>query len=346
MRTEFFQGAQLMKTQLNILSTGIAGLALVASVATANVGTANAQTIKIDGSSTVGPISEAVAETYNQKNPRVRTTVGISGTGGGFKKFVVGEIDIAGASRPIKSAEAAAARKNNIQYIELPVAYDAITVVVNQRNTWAKSLTKAELKKIWEPGSKVNNWSQVRAGFPNRPLRLFGPGTASGTFEYFTEAINGTAKASRSDYNASEDDNALVQGVANDAGALGYFGLAYYEENKNKLNAVSIDNGNGPVAASSVNVLNGRYQPLARPIFIYVNKAATAKPHIAGFVRFYIQNSTKISNKVGYIGLPASITRLAMQRFNKKQTGSLFAGKGATVGVRLSDLLRKEASGR
>jgi phosphate transport system substrate-binding protein len=315
--------------------------ALLLVALAASAGSAGAQTIKADGSSTVGPITQAVAEEYQDRNPRVNITVGISGTGGGFKKFVANETDISDASRPIKAGESNAARAAGIGYIELPVAYDAITVVVSQQNTWCKNLTRAELKKIWEPGSKVRNWNQVRAGFPNRPLRLYGPGTASGTFDYFTEAINGKEKACRSDYSASEDDNVLVQGVARDAGALGYFGLAYYEENQSKLNAVSIDG----VMPSTPTVINGKYQPLARPLFIYVKKSSAMQPHVASFVRFYLQNSAKIARKVGYVGLPASISRLAMQRFNKKATGSLFAGKGAVVGVRLGDLLRKE-SGR
>jgi phosphate transport system substrate-binding protein len=327
-----------MKKSNNWLQAALAGVALIGSVHTAS-----AQSIRMDGSSTVGPISQAVAEEFGKRNPRVRATVAISGTGGGFKKFVAGETDISNASRPIKSGEAAAARKAGVQFIELPVAYDAITVVVSQSNTWCKSLTRAELKKIWEPGSRVRNWSQVRAGFPNRPLRLYGPGTASGTFDYFTEAINGKEKACRADYTASEDDNVLVQGVSRDAGALGYFGLAYYEENKNKLNAVAIDNGSGGVLPSAATVINGRYQPLARPIFIYVKKSSAMQPHVAKFVRFYIQNAPQISRGVGYVGLPSSISRLTMQRFNKKVTGSLFAGKGAVVGIRLSDLLRKES---
>jgi len=333
----------MKQQQMKWMGAGLMGAAVAWNFAGATA--ARAQTIKVDGSSTVFPITEAVAEEFGKRS-KVRVTVGISGTGGGFKKFVVGETDISNASRPIKATEGATARANGIQYIELPVAYDALTVVVNQRNTWCKSLTRAELKKIWEPGSTVRNWSQVRAGFPNRPLRLYGPGTDSGTFDYFTEAINGKEKASRSDYTASEDDNTLVQGVSRDIGALGYFGLAYYEENRNKLNAVAIDNGSGPVLPSAATVLNGRYQPLARPLFIYVNKASASKPHVASFIRFYLAQSARLSKDVGYVGLPLSLRNLAMTRFNKKVTGSLFAGKGAVVGVRLNDLMRKEARGR
>jgi len=331
------------RSQWKWAGAGVMGAAVAWSFVGATA--AHAQAIKVDGSSTVFPITEAVAEEFGKKNPGVRVTVGISGTGGGFKKFTVGETDISNASRPIKASEAAVAVKSGIQYIELPVAYDALTVVVNPNNTWCNSLTRAELKKIWEPGSKVRTWAQVRAGWPSRPIKLYGAGTDSGTFDYFTEAINGKEKASRSDYTASEDDNTLVQGVSRDVNALGYFGLAYYEENKSRLKAVSIDNGNGPVAPNAANVINGKYQPLARPLFIYVSKAASDKPHIAKFVRFYLANSPKLTRQVGYVPLPASINRLAMARFNRKTTGSLFANKGAVVGVTLSALLRKE-SGR
>ena len=317
-----------------------------AAVAWSFAGTASAQTIRVDGSSTVFPITEAVAEEFGKSNRGVRVTVGISGTGGGFKKFVVGETDISNASRPMKASEGAIARKNGIQYIELPVAYDALTVVVNPGNTWATTLTRAELKKIWEPGSKVRRWSDVRSSFPSRPIKLYGAGTDSGTFDYFTEAINGKEKASRSDYTSSEDDNTLVQGVSRDINALGYFGLAYYEENRSKLRAVAIDNGRGGVLPSIATVNNGTYQPLARPLFIYVNKKSASKPHIAKFMRYYLMNSAKLSRQVGYVPLPGTLSRLAMQRFNKKVTGSLFAGKGAVTGVRIADLLRKENAGR
>jgi phosphate transport system substrate-binding protein len=312
---------------------GATGLALALGTSAAQ-----AQTIKIDGSSTVYPITEAVAEEYGKINRNVRVTVGISGTGGGFKKFTVGETEISNASRPIKATEASAASKSGIQYIELPVAYDALTVVVNKANTWATNLTTAELKKIWEPGSKVKNWSQVRAGFPNMPLKLYGPGTDSGTFDYFTEAINGKEKACRTDFVSSEDDNVLVQGVSRDRGALGYFGFAYYEENANKLNAVAINGVKPSIAA----VNNGTYKPLARPLFIYVSKKAIAQPHVDRFVRYYLQNTAKLSRQVGYVPLPSSIVRIVMARYNRKTPGSVFGNKGAVVNMSLTGLLRKE----
>lgn len=326
-----------MKQNTFLLTAGLLGAALGLGQ------TAQAQSIKIDGSSTVYPISAAVAEQFNKSNPKIRITVGISGTGGGFKKFGAKEIDISDASRPIKASEATQAKANGVSYIELPVAYDAITVVVSKQNTWAKSMTRAELKKIWEPGSKVKKWSDIRAGWPSRPIKLYGPGTDSGTFDYFTEAINGKEKASRADYTASEDDNVLVQGVSRDIGALGYFGLAYYEENKDKLRAVAIDNGSGPVLPSIDTVVAGKYQPLARPLFIYVNRTSANQKHVAAFVRFYIANSANLSKRVGYIPLPSSIVRLANTRFAAKKTGSIFGNQGAVVGVRLSDLLRRES---
>lgn len=307
-------------------------------VLTLGASAAQAQTIKVDGSSTVYPITEAVAEEYGKINRNVRVTVGISGTGGGFKKFTVGETDISNASRPIKATEAAAASKSSVQYIELPVAYDALTVVVNKANTWATNLTTAELKKIWEPGSKVKNWAQVRSGFPSVPLKLYGPGTDSGTFDYFTEAINGKEKACRTDFVSSEDDNVLVQGVSRDRGALGYFGFAYYEENMNKLNAVAVNGVKPSIAA----VNNGTYKPLARPLFIYVSKKSASQPHVDRFVRFYLQNAAKLSKSVGYVPLPSSIVRIVQARYNRKTPGSVFGNKGAVVNMSLTGLLRKE----
>lgn len=306
-------------------------------------------TIRIDGSSTVLPISEAIAEEFAQQFPKVLPTVGKSGTGGGFKKFANGEVDITGASRPIRPDEDTLCKQNGVEYIEIPVAYDAMAVVVNPQNTWCDSLTVAELKKIWEPAAqgKIMNWSQVRAGFPNERLVLFGAGTDSGTFDYFTAAIVGKEKASRGDYTGSEDDDILVQGVARTKSALGYFGLAYYENNQNKLKLVAIDNGNGPVLPSRESVVNGTYQPLARPLFIYVNVKALERPEVAEFVKFSIENSSKLADEVGYIGLPENVIALIKQRFERRITGSAFGAEGSMVGIKLEDLYKiEEASER
>lgn len=297
--------------------------------------------IAIDGSSTVFPITEAVAEEFGKVQPGVKVTVGISGTGGGFKKFSVGETDISDASRPIKKEEHAAAQKSSIGYIELPVAYDGLAVIVNPKNTWCDKLSVAELKKIWEPGSKVKTWSDVRKGFPNKPLKLYGPGTDSGTFDYFTEAINGKAQASRSDYTTSEDDNVLVQGVAGDQYALGYFGLAYYEENAGKLKVVPVDGGKGPVTPSAKTVMNGTYAPLSRPLFIYVSTKAVKRAEVDAFITFYLKNAAKLSKEVGYVPLPPEAYKLVSAHYSARKTGSVFMGKD-TVGVTIQELLAAE----
>ena len=305
--------------------------------------------IKVDGSSTVFPITEAVAEEFQKANSGIKVMVGISGTGGGFKRFGRGETDISDASRPIKPKEVDLARENNIEYIELPVAYDGLSVMVNLKNTWVDYLTVKELKKIWEPSSQdtVTKWSQIRADFPDKEIRLFGPGTDSGTFDYFTEAICGTASSSRGDYTASEDDNVLVEGIASDAQALGYFGLAYYEQNKDKLKIVPIDdedddNGKGPIVPSMQSVMDGTYQPLARPLFIYVSVKAAQKEEVKKFVEFYLKNAASLVTEVGYIPLSDETYEAALERFQKRITGSVFGGKRAKVGVKMADLLRME----
>ncbi len=321
---------------------GIAG-ALVATVASVPaVLSQGARLVKIDGSSTVFPITEAVAEEFQAANPGVNVTVGISGTGGGFEKFCNGETDISNASRPIKQSEMDACKANGIEYIELPVAYDALTVVVNPRNTWANSLTVEELKTMWEPAAqgKITNWNQVRSSFPDAPLKLFGPGTDSGTFDYFTEAVVGDSGESRADYTASEDDNVLVQGVSRDVNAIGYFGLAYYEENQGRLKAVSIDGGDGPVAPSPETVNNGTYQPLSRPIFIYVSQAAAERPEVQSFVNFYLDNP-ELASEVGYVQLPSEAYDVAKTNFESGKVGTVFANRD-TVGVSIPDLLRLE----
>jgi phosphate transport system substrate-binding protein len=272
--------------------------------------------IEIDGSSTVFPITQAVAEEFREVHRDVQIPVGISGTGGGFKRFAAGETAISDASRPIKQSEADEAKKNGVEYIELPVAYDGLSVLVNRSSTFVDCLTIAELKKIWDTGSTVNNWSQVRAGFPDQQLRLYGPGTDSGTFDYFTEAVNGTAQRSRADFTASEDDNVLVQGIAGDRGALGYFGYAYYEENKDKLKLVEVDGGKGCVAPSEKTINDGTYSPLSRPLFIYVNRKALDRPEVKEFVIFYLTHAARLAAEVGYVALPqaqydAGLARLA-----------------------------------
>ncbi|MCS7064812.1 MAG: PstS family phosphate ABC transporter substrate-binding protein [Fimbriimonadales bacterium] len=305
--------------------------------------------IVVDGSSTVLPISEAVAEEFQKQYPDASPVVGKSGTGGGFKKFANGEIDITGASRPIREVEDEACRKNGIEYIEIPIAYDALAVVVNPKNTWCDHLTVKELKKLWEPAAtgKITRWSQVRPDFPDRPLVLFGAGVDSGTFDYFTAAIVGEERSSRSDYSSSEDDNILVQGVANNENALGYFGMAYYLQNKDKLKAVAIDdenpnNGDGPILPSEETVVNGTYQPLSRPLFIYVNVKSLEKPQVRVFVKVYIEQAAQLAKEVGYVPLSPQMYELAKQRLEKRITGSVFGAHGSQVGVKLEDLYKME----
>ena len=302
--------------------------------------------IRIDGSSTVYPITEAVAEEYRGKGARV--TIGVSGTGGGFKKFCAGETDISDASRPIKQVEQDKCKAAGIDFVELPVAYDGIAVVVNPQNDWVDHFTVEELKKLWEPAAqgKVTRWSQIREGWPDEEIHLFGPGVDSGTYDYFTKAIVGEEHASRGDYTSSEDDNVLVQGVSTDKYALGYFGYAYYAENKGKLRVVPIDdgdeaNGQGPVTPSPETVANGTYQPLSRPIFVYVSSKALQRPGVAKFVEFYLQQAPKLVAEVGYIPLPAKAYELALARLRARTYGSVFSG-GSKVGVTVEQLLASE----
>jgi len=274
-----------------------------------NAGSGNkelAGDILVDGSSTVGPLTKAAASLYAEEQPKVNATVGISGTGGGFKKFCNGEIDISDASRPIKDEEKTACTGKSISYTELIVANDALTVAVNKDVDFTDCLTVAQLKKIWEPGSKVNNWNQVDAKFPSKPLKLFGAGTDSGTFDYFTEVINGKAKASRTDYSPSEDDNILVQGVAGTSGAMGYFGFTYFEENTEKLKALQVDGGAGCVGPSIETAQNNTYKPLSRPLFIYISKAASGKEHVRDFVDFYIENIDEVVKAAKFVPLTAA----------------------------------------
>ena len=322
-----------MFTKRILLATALATLAGAAN--SANI------IIKVDGSSTVYPITEAVAEEF-QKNKKgaIKVTVGISGTGGGFKKFCRGETDVSDASRPIKTKEMEACKKAGIRYVEIPVAYDALTVVIHPDNTWAANMTLAELKKMWEPAAqnKVKKWSDINPKWPDKEFKLFGPGADSGTFDYFTEAVNGKEKASRGDFTASEDDNVLVQGVSRNKYGLGYFGYAYYFENQKKLRAVAVHNGKKNVLPSVQSVEDGSYAPLARPIFIYVNVKSIDKPEVKEFVHFYLANAAKLVKEVKYVPLPASAYTLARANFDKKKVGTVFAGK-AKMGMKVNDIL-------
>ena len=290
--------------------------------------------VQLDGSSTVFPISEAVAEEFGAVAPGVRVTVGISGTGGGFKKFIHEEIDISSSSRPIKSSEMEDAAAAGVEFIELPVAYDGISVVVNLENDWVDYLTVAELNQIWQPDSTVTTWSDVRTEWPAEPIQLYGPGTDSGTFDYFTGVINGKEQASRGDFTASEDDNVLVQGIAGDKYSLGYFGFAYYHENQDKLRAAAVLGPNGVVAPTVETINNGTYAPLSRPVFIYLNKASLARPEVAAFVDFYIRSAAKLAEEVGYIALPDVVYERVLQRIAKAETGTAYhasPGKVSTL---------------
>ena len=279
-----------------------------------------AGTIEIDGSSTVYPVSEAMAEDFHKLNPRVNVNVGVSGTGGGFKRFIVGETDISDASRPIKNTEAAAATDNGVDYLELKVGTDGLSVMVNPKNDFVECLTVGELKKIWEPGSQVNNWNEVRSGFPDRPLRLYGADTDSGTFDYFTEEIVGESQASRADYTASADDNVLIQGIAGDRNALGYFGYAYYAESPDKLKLVAIDSGSGCIMPTASTIEDGQYQPLSRPMFIYVNKKSLKRPEVMAFVEFYMVNGRSLVSEVGYVPLQESVYQDALTKIRDSNT--------------------------
>jgi phosphate transport system substrate-binding protein len=275
--------------------------------------------IKIDGSSTVYPITEAVAEEFRAEQPKIKVTVGVSGTGGGFKKFSRGEIDINDASRPIKAQEDSLCQANNIKYLQLKVAFDGLVIVVSKENDWVQHLTVAELKKMWEPEAqeKITKWNQIRPEWPAEEFHLYGPGVASGTYDYFTEVVVGKSGSSRGDFTASEDDNVLVQGVAGDKNGIAFFGLAYYEENKEKLKLVAVDNGKGAVIPSIETVKNGTYAPLARPVFIYVSDAAVKKNGVSEFVSFYLSQSASLVPDVGYIPLTPEEYQREITKFNE-----------------------------
>jgi phosphate transport system substrate-binding protein len=322
----------------------IVGGLLLATVCAA---AAQAQVVKIDGSSTVYPVTEGVAEDFQKlKKGAIKVTVGISGTGGGFKKFCRGETDISNASRPILQKEMEDCKAAGIEYFELPVAFDALTVVANPKNAFLKQMTVEELKKIWEPAAqgKVTKWNQVNPAWPDAPIKLFGAGSDSGTFDYFTEAIVGKAKSSRGDYTASEDDNVLVQGVSQDVNAIGYFGYAYYAENKAKVKAVPIVEKAGKPAVSpdEKSVLDGSYQPLSRPIFIYVNAKSMAKPEVKEFVEYYMKEGARLAKEVKYVPLPSNAYKTGLDHLAKGKKGTVFGGV-AEVGVTIEALLAREA---
>ncbi len=306
---------------------------LVAGLAACGGGPAGtAPVIAVDGSSTVFPIAEAVAEEYQRVDSTARVTVGVSGTGGGFKKFCAGETDIADASRPIKTVEIEACAAAGIEFIELPIAYDGISVVTHPENDWVDTLTPADLKRMWEPGAQgeITRWSQVRTEWPDREMHLFGPGVDSGTFDYFTQAIVGEEGASRGDFTSSEDDNVLVQGVARDELALGFFGYAYYEENKDRLRLVAIDdgdetNGVGPIPPSPESVREGTYQPLSRPVYIYVNRVALDRLEVAGFVRYFLTDGAALVREVGYVPLSDQEYALVQDRVDDRVTGTMYS---------------------
>ncbi|MCC6751303.1 MAG: PstS family phosphate ABC transporter substrate-binding protein [Deltaproteobacteria bacterium] len=328
-----------------LLAAGsVLGLALAGCSKRGGSGAA-AELVEVDGSSTVFPITEAVAEEF-QRRERVRVTARSSGTGGGFKRFCRGEVPIVGASRPIKPTELAACTKGGVRFIELPVAYDGIAIVVHPENGWARDLTVRELKTIWAPEAqeKVTRWSQVRKGWPDEELHLFGPGVDSGTYDYFTQAVVGREHASRGDFTSSEDDNVLVQGVSRDRLALGYFGLGYYQANRQRLRAVPVDdgraeNGQGPVLPSAASVADGTYQPLARPIFLYVAQSALERPAVASFATYYLEHAPRLSAAVGYTPLTARAIGLARERLARRTPDSAFGGHGSRVGVTVEQVL-------
>jgi phosphate transport system substrate-binding protein len=333
-------------------------LALVAAASITACGGSSSQTsqeegapatavIRVDGSSTVFPISEAVAEEFEAATGS-KVTVGISGTGGGFQKFCRAETDISDASRPIRAAEIEACTMAGVEYIELPIAYDGLAIVVNPKNTWATSITTEELKKLWQPEAqgKITRWNQIRSSWPDREIHLFGAGVDSGTFDYFTEAINGKEKASRGDFTSSEDDNVLVQGISSDEAALGFMPLAYVEQNKSALKLVPVDdgkpdNGGGAIAPSADTVRNGTYQPLSRPLFIYVARKAADRPEVVKFVDTYFAQPELI-REVGYVELTPQIYDLAKKHFAEKKLGTAFGSGGSQVGMTLEQLLARE----
>jgi phosphate transport system substrate-binding protein len=306
-------------------------------------GGSSATLVKVDGSSTVFPITEAMAEEFQREHSGVQVTVGIAGTGGGFQRFCNGETQVSNASRPIKPVEVEACRASGVEYIELPVAYDGLSVLVHPDNDWVDFLSVEELKEIWKPDSTVMKWSDVRAGWPDKEMVLVGADTDSGTFDYFTAAIVGKEGASRPDYTASSDDNVLVTAIAREKNALGYFGFAYYAENTDKLKLVPIDPGAGPVLPSRETISNGAYVPLSRPLFIYINAQDAGRADVQEFVRYYLDaRNLPLVRDVGYVELPEGAYALVRARFEARTTGSTFAGAGSHMGVSVERLLGRE----
>lgn len=332
------RGLTILLLTLSLLAIGCGGSA--EPTGSADAGDRLTGTVSVDGSSTVFPITEAVAEEFRAEAPDVRVPVGASGTGGGFKKFINGETDINDASRPIKGSEAESLVAAGIGFVELPVAFDGVSVIVNPENDFVDSLTVEELNAIWKPESTVKTWSQVRAGWPDEDIALFGPGADSGTFDYFTEAINGDGGASRSDYTASEDDNVIVTGVAGDKYGIGYLGYAYYVENKNAIKVVPVDPGTGPVAPSATTINDGSYAPLARPIYIYVSVESAKRPEVERFVEYYLEQAPSLVAEVGYVALPDSAYAIAKQRFAQRVSGSVYAS-GDSHGVDIDTLFSR-----
>ncbi len=331
----------MFKQSKLVSALAVAGIALFGAQA------AHAQIVKVDGSSTVYPITEAVAEEFQKaKKNAIKVTVGISGTGGGFKKFCRGETDFSNASRPITAKEMEDCKAAGVEYIEMPVAYDALTVVINPKNTFLKQATVEELKAMWEPAAqgKITKWNQVNPAWPDQPIKLFGAGADSGTFEYFTEAIVGKAKSSRGDFTASEDDNVLVQGVSRDVNAIGYFGYAYYAENMARLKGLPIVNPKTgkAVEPSGANVENGTYVPLSRPIFVYVKKSSLDKPEVKEFVDFYMKNAEKLVREVKYVPLPKAAYDGNLKHVKDNKIGTVFGGKNE-VGITIEELMKREA---
>lgn len=313
----------MIKINLTILAAGAAAV-LATSLGFAQDASKMQGTIKIDGSSTVAPITTAVAEEFRTSAPNVRVTVGISGTGGGFKRFATGETDISNASRPIKKEEADAAKKNGVEFIELPIAFDGLSIVVNKANYWVDTLTMDDLRAIFGAGRAIKTWKELRPDWPDAPIKIFSPGTDSGTFDYFKEEVVGKDGKIRSDMSVSEDDNVLVTGVAGDENAIGFFGFAYFVENKDKVKVVKIDGGKGPIEPTHETIENGTYAPFGRPLFVYINRKAADRPEVQAFIDFYLSNGSELVEEVGYVKLPEAVVAKAVANFKARKTGTQF----------------------